>query len=356
MNILRDGTLDGVRLAKRCFASLILITLTGLAYADTAPAPGSCPSIAAVNASAETLRSVVNFLLTPFVDADATISSFANATASSLMTGAYVVGGILASAFLLWSTLKYIADGSSNYVSLLMETAAPAALCAGVLNQYSSVLSGVQGIFDSMGVSATGGLTTAIAKFGISLFNGLVTAMEAIFVATVCMPMQTSGLGTVLYALMMLTVIIAAIAFAAVALAELIGVMLFGSVLMGVGIVVGPYFVAAAATPWSRPLMMEWLGFTMAAFFYKSLISIVLSLIQPLIVSFSTQTAAAATSTTGIQFGSAVALLGLVWVMRNVFLKIPHMAAELLGNGHAQEVSIVNDGMKLARMIAGMSK
>ncbi|MBN3761060.1 type IV secretion system protein [Burkholderia sp. Ac-20365] len=322
--------------------------------ADTASTSGC--DITAFQTSATTLNKVVGFLLSPFTDADAVISSFAQSTATSLIPGAYVIGGILASGYLLWSTLKYLADGRENYLSVVIDIAAPSAVCGGVLHQYDSVTDSIGGIFTSLGVSSTGGLTNAIAQFGIALFNGLVTGLIAAFKAIACANILTSGMGTFFFGFMMVLLVLFAIVLSAIALAELIGVLLLGSILMGIGILVGPYFVISGVTPWSRSLANQWLGFTMSAFFYKSLISIVLTLLKPVIDTFNTQSAAALTNATGLSFGMALAMIGLIWIMRFIFLKIPGLAADLLGNGHAQEVSLVKDGMRLARMIAGMAK
>ena len=142
----------------------------------------------------------------------------------------------------------------------------------------------------------------------------------------------------------------------AIALAELIGVMLFGSVMAGIGVALGPYFVIAGVTPWSRGYMEKWLGFTLAACFYKSLISIILTLLQPFITSFTSATAAAASAPTGLLMGAAIAMVAFMWVLRYVFLDVPHIAAELLGNGHAQRISAVDDAKAVAKLAMGLGR
>lgn len=348
-----------VALFERVRTGLVLLAMAaavvpGQAFADTAPSSAGCTAVSAFNAEADTLKSIVGWMLDPFRTADASITSTANQVASAVMTGAYALGGLLAITYLLWATVKFVADGQDNYFAVVIETVVPVAIATSVLHQYSSVIGGIQGLFNSMGLSQAGGLTAAIANFGITLFNGLATSYKAEMAAIVCVILDNVSLSAYFSAVLSIFTMIFTGVLAAIALAELVGVMLFGSVLAGIGTAFGPYFIMAGITPWTRGYMEQWIGFIMAAFLYKSLISIVLTLLQPFIAGFTATVAAGATASTGLQMGAAITMVALMWILRSTFLDVPHIAAMLLGNGHAQKISAVDDAKAVARLAAGI--
>ncbi|MFP3637940.1 type IV secretion system protein [Paraburkholderia sp. SIMBA_054] len=328
------------------------------AFADVAGAVGSllglgsggCATSNAWKVEADTLVGVVGTMLAPFNDADTTIATTAFGLASQLMNGAYVVGGILASGYLLWSTLRYIADGQDNYISLAMDSMIPVAIGAAVLKNYATVVNGVQGIFQSMLVgSLSGGLTRQIAALFTGFLTGIAHGIVAEFNGIACANFFQS-LAVYFNALLNVACLVVAVFLAIFALAELVGVLLTGSVLMGIGITVGPYFVVAGVTPWSRGFMDKWLSFLMGAFFYKTLITIILALMNGVISSVVNQVTTY-DGTTGLPLGTVIALVGLMWVMRHIFLGVPGIVAALVG-GHRMTPPSLNKAVGSAVKMA----
>ncbi|MBN3761059.1 type IV secretion system protein [Burkholderia sp. Ac-20365] len=290
-------------------------------------------------------------MLAPFNDADSVISSTAFDIANNLMGGAYVLGGILASGYFLWATLRYIADSQENYMSLVMDALIPVAIGAAVLKNYTSVITGVQNIFKSMLVgSLSNGLTGQIAQLFANFMSGLANGFLGELNAIACADF-TSSLAVYFNSFINLLCLLVAAFLAVFALAELVGVLLTGSVLMGVGISVGPYFVVSGVTPWSKGFMDKWLSFSMGAFFYKTLITIVLALMNGVMSSVITQLASY-NGTTGLPLGTVIALVGLMWVMRHIFMGIPGIAAALVGGHRIGPPSLNREAGNVARDIS----
>lgn len=315
--------------------------------ATTPTATSGCSTNAGWSADADTFKGIVGTLLSPFNAADSVIANTAKTYASSVMSNAATLGGLLATTYIMWSLLKFMADGNGNYGALMIDSMAPVCIVSGVLANYSGLITGLQNLFTSM-IPAQGGISSQIATLAQGFMGGIATALKAMWNSLGCG--GDSGISVYLHAFFVGLLLIIAALLAIVALGEIVGVLFTGSVLMGVGIAVGPYFIATGVCKWSSDYMTKWLNFLMAALFYKSLISIVLYLVTGVVNSVVT-TVSNNNGTTGFSIGNAVALIGIMWILRHVFLSIPGIAAALLGGGHHGAPSFnaaVDSGMNKA--------
>jgi len=334
--------------------------LAGTVTGGGSQGSSTCQQVDGFKAQADTVGAVVNTLMAPFTQASSVINSTANGMAGQMMGGARVLGGILALTYLLWSVVRFLADGDDNMMGLFVETGIPVGITAAALANYSTLIgsSGLQGIFNAMLASATGGgaLSSTITQFGNALFNGLANALAAALGAAACTSLFSASLGVFANIFLTILCVLFAMILAVLALAELVGVLLMGIVLSGVGQAVGPYFLVCGVTPWTKGYMESWLRFLMAAFFYQTLISIVLKLITGVVQAATTSASSIASATTGVQLGNAFAMVGLIWVLRHIFMGIPGMAAALIGGGHHRAASFNAAAAALAGTVADMSK
>jgi hypothetical protein len=313
-----------------------------LAAGGASPATASkgCGTQSAWSMDAKTLTGVVDSLLSPFKDADKSIADTANNLASQMMPGAYALGSVLGISYFLWASLRYLADGKDNYMGVVVDSLIPIGIGVAVLKNYSQLVSGLQGIFTSMLVGPlSGGLTGQIAQLGRGLLNGIANGYIAEWNAMGCTSLL-STLAVYFNAFLTLLLLFISTILAVIALAELVGVLLTGSVLMGIGITVGPYFVIAGITPWSRNFMDKWLGFLMGAYFYKTLISIILALVNGVITDV-VKDLSSYNGTTGLPLGKVLALVGLMWILRHIFQGVPSIVASLIG-GHKMNPPSLN--------------
>lgn len=335
---------------RAMLAVVLLLGLYGSAFAQSASAPtpaSGCGSNATAQAEDNGLQSTISAMLTPFVSADSLISGEGASIASAFKTGAMALGGILAVTYLLWAGLKLIADGSGNYLGLMVDVMVPIALAVGVISQYSSVVGGLQSIAQ-MGLNPSGGgLTTTIVSYANTILKAVGQADTAEQQTFTCFSFFTTTIGDLLHALLMEGLMYIVVIISAIGFAELVGLMLLGSVLVGISVAVGPYFIIAGVTPWTRTWMMKWIEFTMSAYCVKSLIMIVVQLITPIL---SSATAQMSSSTNGGAFPvvAVVILLGILWVTLKVFKGIPTMAYSLMGRGARKAPSLVDDMKDLA--------
>lgn len=285
--------------------------------------------------------------------------------ASNYSGTAATVAGLLATAWFLWCVLRQFADGGSNYVALFLDASVPMAMTGATLSLYSQVVEGLAGTFSNAVPRSAGGVSGAITTFATSMLTGLANAVNSVLQTTNCFSMWTYGkalvtgnMGPILHAYFMVLILFIAMIFAMIAISEIVGVMLVGSMFAGIAIAVGPIFIATGLTPWSRHFMKAWINFLGAAFLYKGLISVVLTLAAPVVTSFTSANQASLTAPTGPSLGSALALLAFLWVLRSTILMIPKMAKSLVG-GHAHSVSAVGDAVAFgarAFKIAGAPK
>jgi hypothetical protein len=340
--------------SRALLALVLLLGLCGSVFAQTAstPSPASgCGASTAAQSESSGLTSTISAMLTPFVSADSMITGASSSVASGMKTGALALGGILAVTYLLWACLKLIADGSGNYLGLMVEVLVPVVLAVGVINQYSSVISSLQSLAQ-MGLNPSGGgLTTTIVSYANTIFNAVTQADTVEQQTFSCFSWNTTTIGDLLHALLMEGLMYVVVIISAIGFAELIGIMLIGSVLVGVSVAVGPYFIIAGVTPWTRQMMMRWIEFAMASYCVKSLIMIVIQLITPVL---SSATAQMSSATTGGSFPivGVIILFGILWVTLKVFKGIPLMAGSLMGGGVTKAPSLVDDAKELAMRAA----
>lgn len=352
------------------FVLVASILVGGLAFAATDTTPteaalsegGSDSTVAATNnANAVTassncnvsdpsltakwqgLDSVVNALMSPISNAQSTINTSANMMAGKVTGVAGSLGGILAISYLMWKTIQSVAGSGEPMSAIMVESLIPAGIVGVVLTQYSTLIGGFQGLFSSLVSALTGGgtLSNALTSFAQSLFTSLGSAFNSAATGLACITVWKATLSNVLDSFFTLLLMIVAACIGFIALAEVVGVLLTGIVLVGIGIGVGPVFIACGVCKWSEGFMHSWLRFLLGGMSYTMLVSVVLSLLSGALTNASTTlssqggTAPGATSSTGsgLHIGVALGFVGLMWVLKHVFASVPSIAKELVGGG-----------------------
>lgn len=287
------------------------------------------------------------------------IASTASGIASGMTTGAYALGGILALSYFFWNTLRFLAAGDDNFIKLALDSLIPAAIGAAIVAEYSQIIAGFQGIFANMmsGVAGSGGLTAAITNFASSIYTSYGTALLSTAQGMSCTSILSTGaIAEFLHGILVTLLLAIGFLLAVIAFCDLIGVMLTGSVLVGVGISVGPYFIIAGITKWTSSFMMRWVGFTLSSMFYKTVITIVLALMTGVMTSVTAETRDYSGGTGGFPIGNAVAMVGLMWVLKHVFMAIPSIAVGLFAGASIGAPSMGAAGKDIAKKLENMEK
>ncbi|MGF6440595.1 type IV secretion system protein [Paraburkholderia youngii] len=336
-----------IRLFYSGGAALLMSAAPGMAHAGIFSS--GCPANAGVDVDVNTIGSIVNWFVSPLVSADTTISNLGMSLATSYNGTAYTIAGILASAWFMWCLLRQLADGGTNYVALAIDATVPMAMTSATLHLYSNVVQGLAGIFINAVPTSAGGVSGAITTFATSMLQGFANAVNAVLQTTNCFDLVdifvagvTGHFGDILHAYFLVLLMFIALVIAVIAVAEIVGVMLMGSMFAGVALALGPLFIACAVSEWSRHYMMGWIKFLGGAYLYKGLITVVLTLIAPVVTAYTTANQASLSAPTGPSMGSAIALMAVLWVLRHIIIAIPKMAKALVG-GHAHSVSTVGD-------------
>jgi len=327
--------------------------------AITSAPNGTCSSPPSWQTDAQTFAAVASAITNPFNSADSMIASTASGIASGMTTGAYALGGILALSYFFWNTLRFLAAGDDNFIKLALDSLIPAAIGAGIVAEYSQIITGFQGIFAYMmsAIPGGGGLSAAITNFASSIYTAYGTALLSTAQGLSCTSILSTGaVAQFLHGILVTLLLAIGFLLAVIAFADLIGVMLTGSVLVGVGISVGPYFIIAGITKWTNSFMMRWVGFTLSSMFYKTVITIVLALMTGVMTSVTAETRDYSGGTGGFPIGDAVAMVGLMWVLKHVFMAIPSIAVGLFAGASIGAPSMGAAGKDIAKKLENMEK
>jgi hypothetical protein len=320
---------------------------------------GTCNSPPSWQSDANTFAAIASAITNPFNSADSVISSTALGIAGSMTTGAYALGGMLALSYFFWNTLRFLAASDDNFIKLALDSLIPASIGAAIVAEYSSIIGGFQSIFATMmsSVSGSGGLTAAISNFANSIFTAFGTALLSTAQGMSCSSILSSGaIAEFLHGILVILLLAIGFILAVIAFCDLIGVMLTGSVLVGVGISVGPYFIIAGITKWTKGFTDRWVGFVLSSMFYKTVITIVLALMTGVMTSVTAETRDYSSGTGGFPIGDALAMVGLMWVLKHVFMAIPSIASGLFGGASIGAPSAHAEGKALAKSMENREK
>ncbi|PNE59737.1 hypothetical protein A8H39_00895 [Paraburkholderia fungorum] len=317
------------------------------------------------------VSNISNIILSPINSAQSTISSKANSMAASATSIALVLAGVLSLSYFLWGIVDSFAGSGDSFMGIVVGSLVPAVVVAACLGSYSSLVGtsgGLQGVLSSFTQAATGSssASSAISTFMQQIFNTLASTVVAFFQALGCIPLLSWTIGLIAEVLLGSIIIIAALIFAVVSVGELVGVMLTGILMVGIGVAVGPLFVACAVCKWSNDFFKGWLKFLLGASAYQMVISVVLSLVSSMLTSAQTQISsvnpATADSTSGISIAGLLGLLGITWILTHLFKEIPRIASSLFGGGAMGHASfnkaastMAQAGMQMAAASAGMA-
>lgn len=243
--------------------------------------------------------------------------------ASRLNSMAMGLAGILALISILWGLLFAILEKKSVFSSV-METLVFCVLTVLLLGNYQLIIQDVVNLGQktieasggSVGEAFTGFIKTFVSAF-VKLFDAAISNFEGSWsFLTIAMEVIVS----------LIFLVIAAI-FVFVSLVELVAVFLMGPVGLGIGVAIGPLFIATL--PWNetRSWIKKWLDFIIVSSMITALAVIVMVLIQNVLVE--TVKAIGAPGESGASVGRVIAFALICASLSKIFGNIPAFADAL---------------------------
>lgn len=270
----------------------------------------------------QSLRMVANFIdsvlgrnaVDMFVSSAMPIAGGLNTMASS-------IAGSLALISLLWSLLLAIVSKKSA-LSAMMEPIIFSILTALLLANYSMIVTDVVALGQDA-ISATGqtvgsAFTRFLDVFLMAFINLIVAVMERF-------SMTWGIFSVVLEAVIALVVLAVAAVLVLIALVDIVAVFLTGPVALGVGVAVGPLFIATLPLGATRRWFDQWLNFIINASMLTALAVIVMVLVQNAILESVTSFMGGETGT----IGKVVAIALIASSLSKIFQAIPSFADAL---------------------------
>lgn len=241
--------------------------------------------------------------------------------ASSLNGLAMGLAGTLALIALLWALLIAMINKKSAF-SAMMEPVIFSLLTTMLLTNYAMIVGDVVGL-GQKAIAATGSTVgTAFTKF-ISVF---LESFINIFISVLDRFTFTWGVfSLVLEAAIALVGLAAAGVLILIALKDIMAVFLTGPIALGIGVAVGPLFIATLPMPATRRWFDQWINFLINASMLTALAVIVMVLIQNAILTTVQGFMSGSTGT----IGKVLAIAMIAASLSKVFQAIPSFADAL---------------------------
>ncbi|MGF6604302.1 hypothetical protein P3T23_009057 [Paraburkholderia sp. GAS448] len=314
-------------------------------------------------ANLSAIGSFVNVILSPINSAQSAISSKANSMASSATPIALALAGVLALSYFLWGIVDSFAGSGDSFMGITVGSLVPAVIVAACLGSYAALVGtngGLQGLLGSFTQAATGSSSAsgAIASYMQQLAKTLASSILAYYGQLGCVPFYKWSLVLIGELVLGALILFAVTVLSVIAVGELVGVMLTGIVMVGLGVAVGPLFVACAVCKWSNGFFTGWLKFLLGASAYQMVISVVLTLVSSMLSTAQSQmnatNPAVGGTSAGVSFAGLLGLLGITWVITHLFKDIPRIASSLFGGGAVGHASFNRAAHAMAAAVAGM--
>lgn len=254
----------------------------------------------------------------------------AEPVARDLKSYALILGGALALASMTWNIMMAIALRDSP-MDVALEAIIYASMAAFLIANYGLIVGDLVAVGSKIiTASGFGDLSTVLADFIFSYFQKL---FETVMTGLAKMASFTGWFTGALDLIISGVLLVVAFVFGIRALIELIGVALLGPVLVGVGIAVGPLFIACLASNWTRSWFQKWLDFLLNGTVLTAIVVIVVGLVKNVIVVSNPVVGGSLT-------GEALSLALISVALGKIFSSIPGMVDALLpGRSHGKAMS-----------------
>ncbi|ABM59423.1 type IV secretion system protein [Verminephrobacter eiseniae] len=303
----------GVGKGKSAVWPLALSMISGGAYAQ-GQEPGPADSLVFI---ADIINSILGKnLIQLFVDSAMTIADKLDPLAMGLAAGLALIA-------MLWALLVAMIDKSSA-LTAMVEPLIFAVLTALLLANYGMLVNDIVQLGQEV-IEVTG---KSVGEAFMGFVNVFLRTFSKMFAASVKEAGFTLKFAEVLGE-MLITLLFLAIAFVFILLAckELIGVFLIGPVALGIGVALGPLFIATLPLPKTRRWLDQWLNFLINAAMLTALAIIAMVLVQELVIDVADKFQ---TPNDKATIGKAIAIALVAAGLGKVFSAIPGFADALL--------------------------
>lgn len=249
--------------------------------------------------------------------------SGAMSIAGSLNGLAMSLAGILALVAILWGLLFAILEQKSVF-SPTMETLIFSVLTVLLLGNYEMIVRDVVNLGQKT-LEATG---SSVGQAFTNFVHAFVTVFVKLFDQAISrIDLSWDFFKVAIEVIISLVFLVIAAIFVFIALIELVSVFLLGPVALGIGVALGPLFVATLPWQVSRGWLKKWVDFLITAAMVTAIAVIVMTLIQNVLVE--TVKLIGATGEGGGTIGRVVAFALISASMSKIFANIPAFADAL---------------------------
>lgn len=269
--------------------------------------------------------------------------------ASNLNGLAMSIAGALALIALLWALLIAIISKKSAF-SAMMEPVIFSALTAMLLANYGMIVGDVV----ALGQKAIAASGTSVGTAFTNFINTFLGSFINIFISVLNRFEFTWGFfSIVLEAVIALVILAGAGVLTLIAIKDIVAVFLTGPIALGIGVAVGPLFIATLPMPATRRWFDQWINFLINASMLTALAVIVMVLIQTAILNTVQGFMAGQTGTVG----KLLALAMIAASLSKVFQAIPSFADALFpGRTGAGSAMSSSPGNMIANAAQGAVK
>lgn len=266
--------------------------------------------------------------------------------ASNLNGLAMSIAGALALIALLWALLIAIISKKSAF-SAMMEPVIFSALTAMLLANYAMIVGDVV----NLGQRAIAASGTSVGSAFTGFINTFLGSFINIFISVLDRFEFTWGFfSIVLEAVIALVILAGAGVLILIAIKDIVAVFLTGPVALGIGVAVGPLFIATLPMPATRRWFDQWINFLINAAMLTALAVIVMVLIQNAILNTVQGFMTGETGTVG----KLVAIAMIAASLSKVFQAIPSFADALFpGRTGAGSAMSSSPGNMIANVAQG---
>ena len=202
---------------------------------------------------------------------DDMLQAFADAgksIAGNLIDPARALGGSLLLAYILFGISKNLASQKAT-LGFVVDALVVGGIVAGILGSYDIVVSSAVGLAKGLnGIVGGDNPLNILSTFFMQFLQGLGNAWEKGSAEWKCASgLQVfSFIGEIILAVLILIV---AILYICSAIVEIFTALAVGPILLGLGIAIGPIFIATFVTPITKGFFDRWLGFIAGAAIFQ---------------------------------------------------------------------------------------
>lgn len=304
--------------------AFLLLPVMNVAHAQPSTGSKSCskpnPDVSALQKLTKPVEKILDdkSMLRTFSDAGKGISG-------GIQWSAKTLAGVLLSIVLAAGIANALASGkgvSGVVIDVILLGSIVAALLAG----YNSLVDVGISLAESLNAEVGGTLFNALLDF-LNTFIGIVTGVyNAMTTGFSCMEWGVGMIAKLIDLLFGLIILCAAMILVVLAFAEILYVILLGPVLVGVGVAVGPLFIATLASKATKSFFDKWLAFLASSLLVQFVALLVLKLMSVVMIA-----AAKSSGSDGSFVVQALGIALIAHMMSKLFQSVPGIASALTG-------------------------